>query len=133
MTPAGVLTTLVEFNNNTEPKGSGPTGGLVQGTDGNFYGMTQYGGANDYGTAFKLVVTAVPQVPVVAIVKSGGNAIISWPADAAGYVLDQTSTLLGSPVPWALVSENTYQTNGSTVSVTVPAGPDNQFFRLRKQ
>ena len=133
MTPAGALTTLVEFNGTTEPKGSSATGSLAQGTDGNFYGMTQYGGANDSGTAFKLVVTAVAQVPVVAIVKSGGNAIISWPADAAGYVLDQTSTLLGSPIPWTLVPQNTYQTNGSTVSVTAPAGPDNQFFRLRKQ
>src|SRR6478672_11570493 len=27
---------------------------LVQGTDGNFYGTTQYGGTNDTGTVFKM-------------------------------------------------------------------------------
>ena len=51
MTPAGVLTTLVEFNNFT---GSGPYAGLVQGSDGNFYGTTYYGGIFGYGTAFMM-------------------------------------------------------------------------------
>ncbi|MBI5774980.1 MAG: cadherin domain-containing protein [Verrucomicrobia bacterium] len=55
MTPAGVLTTLVEFNFSTALKGAAPYGSLVQGTDGNFYGLTRYGGANGVGTAFKLV------------------------------------------------------------------------------
>ncbi|MBI5775545.1 MAG: immunoglobulin domain-containing protein, partial [Verrucomicrobia bacterium] len=59
MTPAGVLTTLVEFNNNTAPKGRNPYGSLVQGTDGNFYGLTYGGGANDYGTAFKMTPAGV--------------------------------------------------------------------------
>ncbi len=59
MTPAGVLTTLVEFNNTTAPKGLKPGGSLVQGTDGNFYGLTQQGGANHYGTAFKMTTNGV--------------------------------------------------------------------------
>jgi hypothetical protein len=46
-------------------------------------------------------------------------------------VLDQTSALLTAP--WALVPVSAYQTNGNIISVTVPAGPDNAFFRLRKQ
>jgi hypothetical protein len=36
-----------DFANGTD--GSGPYGTLVQGTDGNFYGVTKYGGANNYG------------------------------------------------------------------------------------
>ncbi len=39
MTPAGVMTTLVEFTGNgTTNKGSDPSGRLVHGSDGNFYG-----------------------------------------------------------------------------------------------
>jgi uncharacterized repeat protein (TIGR03803 family) len=32
----------------------GPFAGLVQGTDGNFYGTTQYGGFSSYGTIYKI-------------------------------------------------------------------------------
>ena len=59
MSPAGVVTTLVDFNSSTAPKGASPRGSLVQGTDGNFYGMTQYGGANGVGTAFTMTPAGV--------------------------------------------------------------------------
>jgi uncharacterized repeat protein (TIGR03803 family) len=51
MTPAGALTTLVSFNG---INGSHPAAGLVQGSDGNFYGTTLLGGANGFGTVFKM-------------------------------------------------------------------------------
>ncbi len=53
ITPAGVLTTLHSFNSTD---GGNPNAGLVQGTDGNFYGTTLYGGANgtNDGTIFKI-------------------------------------------------------------------------------
>ena len=41
MTPAGVLTTLVFVQRRN---GAIHAAGLVQGTDGNFYGTTEYGG-----------------------------------------------------------------------------------------
>ena len=59
ITPAGTLTTLYTFDGTG---GIGPNGGLVQGTDGNFYGTTALGGAlgcgpsdpqGDCGTIFK--------------------------------------------------------------------------------
>jgi uncharacterized repeat protein (TIGR03803 family) len=54
ITPSGVLTTLYSFCAQIEcPSGALPFGGLVQGTDGNFYGTTSraaYGG----GTIFKI-------------------------------------------------------------------------------
>jgi len=34
--------------------GNGPTGALVQGADGNFYGLTPYGGASGKGNAFRI-------------------------------------------------------------------------------
>ncbi len=55
ITPAGTLTTLHKFNG---ADGWGPYGGLVQGTDGSFYGTTGYGGAyNPAGTVFKITAT----------------------------------------------------------------------------
>ena len=48
MTPAGVLTTLVEFNGFGAPnKGRAPNG-LVKGSDGNFYGTTTSGGSQAF-------------------------------------------------------------------------------------
>jgi uncharacterized repeat protein (TIGR03803 family) len=51
MTPAGVLTTLVYFNNTN---GAGPMAGLCLARDGSFYGTTARGGDYDKGTVFKI-------------------------------------------------------------------------------
>jgi uncharacterized repeat protein (TIGR03803 family) len=51
ITLAGVLTTLHSFDNND---GANPSAGLVQARDGNLYGTTEYGGANNGGTVFKI-------------------------------------------------------------------------------
>ncbi|MGA8491377.1 MAG: choice-of-anchor tandem repeat GloVer-containing protein [Terriglobales bacterium] len=51
VTSAGVLTTLHTF---TGPDGSNITAQLVQGTDGNFYGTSYDGGANNDGVIFKM-------------------------------------------------------------------------------
>jgi uncharacterized repeat protein (TIGR03803 family) len=55
MTPAGSLTTVFTFdcNKNNDPDGEEP-GELLQGHDGNFYGVTFFGGPNDEGSVFKL-------------------------------------------------------------------------------
>jgi len=49
--PAQTLTTLASFNGTN---GSEPISALVQGSDGNFYGTTIYGGVNNRGTIFKV-------------------------------------------------------------------------------
>ena len=51
ITPTGTLTTLHIF---VVSDGAVPTAALVQGSDGNFYGTTEYGGGNDLGTVFKM-------------------------------------------------------------------------------
>ena len=53
VTPSGVMTTLHVFAGNPSD-GSDPTAALVQGSDGNFYGTTHYGGATDDGTVFEM-------------------------------------------------------------------------------
>ena len=57
MTPAGVLTTLVSFNGALTA--TSPQAPLVQGSDGNFYGTTEYGGANSRGTVFQVTPAGV--------------------------------------------------------------------------
>src|SRR5208282_1174964 len=55
VTPGGTLTTLYNFcSQSGSTDGDEPFAGLVQGTDGNFYGTTVSGGANGLGTIFKL-------------------------------------------------------------------------------
>ncbi len=62
VTPGGALTTLHTFCSQSGcTDGYWPYGGLVQGSDGNFYGTTEYGGAsggagcqNPGGTVFKI-------------------------------------------------------------------------------
>jgi len=61
ITPTGILTTLYSFCSQTNcPDGSAPVG-LIQATDGNFYGTTTSGGANcaptGCGTIFSLTPT----------------------------------------------------------------------------
>jgi uncharacterized repeat protein (TIGR03803 family) len=48
----GTLTTLYSFTGSND--GWDPQGGLVQGSDGSFYGTTQAGGKNGFGTVFKM-------------------------------------------------------------------------------
>src|ERR1035441_1873745 len=48
----GTLTTLYSFTGGND--GGNPAVGLVQGSDGSFYGTTEYGGTNNAGTVFKI-------------------------------------------------------------------------------
>ena len=55
LTSSGTLTTLYSFCAQTGcPDGSIPAAGLVQASDGNFYGTTAFGGAGNNGTVFKI-------------------------------------------------------------------------------
>jgi uncharacterized repeat protein (TIGR03803 family) len=51
VTPTGTLTTLHLFDSTD---GAWPLSGVIQGSDGNFYGTTSVGGANGAGTIFKM-------------------------------------------------------------------------------
>jgi uncharacterized repeat protein (TIGR03803 family) len=58
ITPTGTLTTLYTFCSQTNcTDGANPAAGLVQATDGNFYGTTYNGGASNSGTVFKITPT----------------------------------------------------------------------------
>jgi uncharacterized repeat protein (TIGR03803 family) len=50
-TPGGVVTVLHGFSN---PEGRDPEGGVVQGSDGNFYGTTEAGGSANLGVVYRV-------------------------------------------------------------------------------
>jgi uncharacterized repeat protein (TIGR03803 family) len=52
MTPSGTFTVLYSFSGGND--GGSPVPGLVQATDGNFYGTTYEEGTNGYGTVFEI-------------------------------------------------------------------------------
>jgi uncharacterized repeat protein (TIGR03803 family) len=55
VTPAGKLHTLYSFCSQSScSDGAVANAGLMQSTDGNFYGTTALGGTNNFGTAFKI-------------------------------------------------------------------------------
>jgi uncharacterized repeat protein (TIGR03803 family) len=62
ITPAGAETVLWSFGSGTD--GIFPHGSLVQGSDGNFYGMTYEGGANDKGIIFEITPSGSTETTV---------------------------------------------------------------------
>ena len=60
VTPAGVMTILHSFMGGAD--GRVASAALTLGSDGNFYGTTAGGGANDLGTVFKITPTGVETV-----------------------------------------------------------------------
>jgi uncharacterized repeat protein (TIGR03803 family) len=58
LTPAGKLTTLYSFCPAGDcTTGRNPLSSLLQGSDGNFYGVSEEGGANGFGTLFQITPT----------------------------------------------------------------------------
>ncbi len=71
---SGTFTVLKHLDNTNT--GSFPRGSLVKGTDGNFYGLTYQGGANGYGTVFKITPTGTLTVlRNLDYTNDGGNAL----------------------------------------------------------
>jgi uncharacterized repeat protein (TIGR03803 family) len=99
-------------NFTTALDGGAPEGALVQATDGNLYGTTFYGGANNDGTVFRLsaglgpLVTPVPTAgPVAAAVTILGNNLTGT----------TSVNFNGAPAAFTVVSE-------SEITTTVPSG-----------
>ncbi len=110
----GVITTLHAF---VSTDGATPTGGLVQGTDGNFYGTTSKGGTSTNcqggcGTVFKLGVGLPPFLETLP-----GFGVVGAPVTILGTNLTGTTSVSfnGTSATFNVVSS-------SEITTTVPAG-----------
>ena len=86
MTPSGTFTNLISFNGTN---GAGPRAGLVQGTDGSFYGTTYNGGSNNAGTVFQLTTNGTLTTLVTFAIGTGGYPI-------AGLIQGQDGNFYGT-------------------------------------
>jgi uncharacterized repeat protein (TIGR03803 family) len=110
ITREGTLTTLLNFG--SETMGSSYPSGLIQATDGNFYGTTQTGGASNDGTAFSLFVGLDPFVKTQPTSGKVGTNVIILGTDLTGTT---SVTFHGTPAIFTVVSK-------SEITTTVPAG-----------
>ena len=76
-----------------------------------------------------VVISSPASPPQLNIQVSGGNVIVSYPTNAAGYTL-QSSCLAGSGAAWQTVS-NSPVVNGTNWNVTLPVTGDSACFRLQ--
>jgi uncharacterized repeat protein (TIGR03803 family) len=114
------LTTLVAFNG---ADGAKPSAGLVLGTDGNFYGTTQYGGstysASPYNPGYGTVFRMTPAGALTTLVSFTGP---NGTAPAASMILGSDGNFYGTTSGGG----STYGTNGGngfgTIFMMNPAG-----------
>jgi uncharacterized repeat protein (TIGR03803 family) len=105
--------------------GAGPLGQLIL-SGKTLYGTTYAGGSSPDG-AFNGTVFSLA-LPQLAIIRSGAGVILTWPTNAAGFVLQSASNLV-SPADWTAVSPGPVVLNGrNTVTNSLASGT--RFFRL---
>jgi uncharacterized repeat protein (TIGR03803 family) len=116
LTPGGVLSVVYSFCAQAScPDGKEPYGGLVQGTDGNLYGTTEFGGANTYGTVFQLTPAGVlTTLYSFTNGNDGGNPVAQLVQGGDGNFYGTTSS-------GGTFSVNNCQTNCGTVFEITPA------------
>lgn len=74
-------------------------------------------------------VKSVVEVPQLTVTRVGNALVMSWPADATGFILERTASLT-PPVVWTTVTSPPAQTAGEVRFITLPIGNGNEFFRL---
>ena len=89
------------------------------------FGTTSTSGPYGYGTIFKL---SLPALRLTSL-PSGTTLVLSWPADATGFVLQSTTTPANG-VSWQDTAVVPAQTNGQNV-VSISMDESARYFRLR--
>jgi uncharacterized repeat protein (TIGR03803 family) len=113
ITPKGSLTSLYSFCPQTEcTDGQWPYGGLVQATDGTFYGTTSSGGTDSEGTVFSLSTGLGPFVETRPAFGAAGSSVKILGTNLSGAT---RVTFNGKVASFKVVS-------GSEITTTVPQG-----------
>ena len=116
------FTTLHTFTNN--PDGDSPHAVLLL-SGSTLYGTTTGGGTNGYGLVFSITLPTPP----LTIIRSGTNAIVTWPTNALEFTLQSTTSLV-PPTVWTTVSSPPYAVIYTNNVVTNTISGTNQFYRL---
>jgi uncharacterized repeat protein (TIGR03803 family) len=116
ITPAGQITTLYTFPATyVPPAGQTPYGGIVQAPDGNFYGTTLTGGANNVGAVYQMT----PAGAVTILYSFQGNT--TDPGSPAGaLIVGSDGNLYGTESGTQL--QNTNPDEGGSVFRITPSG-----------
>jgi uncharacterized repeat protein (TIGR03803 family) len=113
ITPEGTLTTLWVIGEN-HVNATNPNGGVIQATNGSFYGTTELGGTDNQGTIFEFSTGLGPFVETVPTGgKLGAKVLI------LGNDLSETTSVSfnGTAAAFEVVSE-------TEITATVPAGAE---------
>jgi uncharacterized repeat protein (TIGR03803 family) len=100
ISPNGALTSLYSFGavkdtNGIPLDGYYPYAGLVQGSDGNFYGTTYQGGTNNDGTVFKINTNgALTSLHSFGHTSDGGNPAATMVLGSDGYFYGTSSSIV---------------------------------------
>ena len=133
------FTSLASF---TSTNGSYPYGGVIQGSDGNFYGTTYSGGSSGYGTVFKMTpggsITTLcsfagtnGSYPYGGVIQgSDGNFYgATYSGGSSGYGVVFKATPSGSLTALCSFSSS----NGANPYESVVQGSDGNFYRNHTQ
>lgn len=89
ITPAGALTVLHSFTPATD--GATPYGGLVQATDGNFWGASYVGGTKNHGTIYRITPSGTFSTRYNFDSPSGANPMITLLQHTTGTLYGDTN------------------------------------------
>jgi uncharacterized repeat protein (TIGR03803 family) len=119
ISPSGNYTSLYSFVGNPND-GEFPYAGLVQGSDGNFYGTTYEGGPKNYGTVFRLDVGLRPCTYSLST-DSGNFGATGGSCNVGVSVSNDCAWTASTTDTWITISSGSSGTGNGTVSYTVAA------------
>lgn len=122
----GAFTRLYSFDTDNGTNGANPFAGLVQGSDGSFYGTTSHGGRHGWGTVFKIAIVPEPQLTIIPF---GPSVLLTWPTNPFVFTLQFTASLDPS-AKWTSNYLAPIVIGGQNV-VVCPITFGQRFYRLR--
>ncbi len=111
MTTSGTFTVLYGFSQ-SDPSGNEPWGGLLEDTDGNFYGINIFGGSGNSGTIYKMSAGLGPFVKTLPAAGKVGATVKILGTDLTGAT---RVTFNGTPAQFTVMS-------ATEIRATVPSG-----------
>jgi uncharacterized repeat protein (TIGR03803 family) len=126
ITPAGTLTLLHQFTGGSD--GAGPSGPPIQGRNGNFYGLTQHGGALDAGTVYKMTRTGELTTLYDFDESQGGGISLLQGTDGNFYGITYSTVFKMTPSGKLTVLYTFDGTHGAQPSSSLLQGTDGSFY-----